>query len=234
MAEPKMTSILKSVLAMLLVVIAAFPCMAVTQTDKTGNKDKDIRKVLFIGDSMTGWMGERFNAYGEKNGFDVATIVWDGSTIKKWAASPKLKSLIAKNDPDVVFVCLGINEMFAQNPQKMVGASVDKILTAVGNRELVWVGPPSWPGKEIGEKFNTWLGEKLGDSRYFNSFGMKIQRQSKKNPHPSRPGMIYWTDSIARWIPGNTLLKFKSLDAPAPAAMKRGKVFIYKKMKETL
>ena len=35
-----------------------------------------IKNVLFIGDSMTGWMADRLNAYGEKNGFKVSSVVW--------------------------------------------------------------------------------------------------------------------------------------------------------------
>ena len=44
------------------------------QSPATQNKE-NIDKVLFIGDSMTGWMAERLNAYGQKNGFSVATII---------------------------------------------------------------------------------------------------------------------------------------------------------------
>ncbi len=61
-----------------------------TVVEEADSTDSIVKNVLIIGDSMTGWMAERLNAYGQINGFDVATIVWDGSTISKWADSPNL------------------------------------------------------------------------------------------------------------------------------------------------
>lgn len=194
-----------------------------------------VRKVLFIGDSMTGWMAERLNAYGVKNGFEVATYTWDGSTIKKWASSPKLKTIIDQQKPDAVFVCLGMNDMFQTNPQAALGANVQKIKNAVGDAKLLWIGPPSWPGKNLGEAFNKWMSQTLGN-RFYRSFDLNLPRQSKSNPHPTRDGIVKWMDEIVEWIPGHTDIKFPSLTKPGPAEkqMQRGKTFVYKRMKETL
>ncbi len=101
----------------------------------TEDKDSDayIKKVLFIGDSMTGWMAERLNAYGRANGFEVATVVWDGSTIRKWADSPRLSSLIRQQDPDAVFVSLGMNELLEKNPRTRLESSMTKLKKAFGD-----------------------------------------------------------------------------------------------------
>ena len=50
---------------------------------------RHVGKVLFIGDSMTGWLSERLEAYGAENGFEVTTVTWDGSTPQKWAKTGK-------------------------------------------------------------------------------------------------------------------------------------------------
>lgn len=194
-----------------------------------------VKKVLFIGDSMTGWMGERFGAYGDKNGFSVATYTWDGSTIKKWADTPRLKSIVEEQDPDVVFVCLGMNDMFQRNPEQAFGASLTQIKRAISDREMVWVGPPSWPGKNLGNQFNDWMNHKLG-RRFFNSSELTLPRQSKSNPHPTRAGIIQWVDEIVEWLGTNPNLSFPSLDKPEAneKQMSRGKVFVYKRMKEKL
>lgn len=196
--------------------------------------DKTISKVLFIGDSMTGWMAERLNAYGQKDGFSVATIIWDGSTIKKWANSAKLASIIKEQNPDVVFISLGLNELFERNPEASLGTSLAKIKSALGNTPYLWIGPPSWPGKSKGEKLNEWLEKNLGASHYFNSSNLDLQRQSKTNPHPSKVGICKWIDAVVDWIPDHTNLHFPSLAPPATNAMSRGKIFIYKRMKESL
>lgn len=116
-----------------------------------------IKKVLFIGDSQTGWMGERLTAYGAENGFEVATITWDGATPQKYAKSGKLPTLIATHKPDVVFINLGMNELLERNPQTSLGPSMTTIKRALGDIPFVWVGPLSWPGKGKGETLVTGL-----------------------------------------------------------------------------
>ncbi len=193
------------------------------------------KKILFIGDSMTGWLSERLNAYGEENGFDVSTIVWDGSTISKWGNSSKLESIIQNQDPDAVFISLGMNELFETRPEQKLKTPVAKIRTAIGNRPMLWVGPPSWPGHEDkGQILNDWLENELGASSYFRSTGLSLQRQSAKNPHPTREGMIQWIDSVVKWIPGHSNIDLPGINPPVGNKMSRGKSFVYKRMKETL
>lgn len=207
------------------------------QTKQIGGEKTDkrqVRKVLFIGDSFTGWMAERFNAYGELNDFDVATVVWDGSTISKWGNTPRLKEIVDEVNPDVVFVSLGMNELFELNPQQTLTAPVKKIIDSMGDTPYVWIGPPSWPGHDKGEELNSWLEKTLGPSHFYRSFDLELARQSKTNPHPSRQGIEKWMDLFVKWLPVNTDLNFRSLDMPAVGRMSRGKTFIYKRMKENL
>ena len=193
-----------------------------------------IKKVLFIGDSMTGWMAERFNAYADNNDFEVATVVWDGSTISKWANSPNLKNIIQEQAPDAIILSLGMNELFERNPEKQLTESVEKLKESFGDIPFLWIGPPSWPGHSEGETLNTWLEEQLGNKNFFRSFDLSIPRQSKSNPHPNREGIEEWIDKVAEWIPQNSNLHFKSMDAPEPGKFSRSKTFIYKRMKENL
>lgn len=193
-----------------------------------------IKKVLFLGDSMTGWMAERLNAYGEINDFEVATIVWDGSTIKKWGNSPKLQEIIADQEPDAIFISLGMNELFEPNPDKTLREAINNIKSSIGDTQFLWIGPPSWPGHDEGKKLNDWLESELGSKNYFRSSDLNLPRQSSSNPHPDRTGIEVWIDDVAEWIPSHTDLKFDSLNPPAKGAMSRGKTFIYKRMKEDL
>lgn len=193
-----------------------------------------IKKVLFIGDSMTGWMAERLNAYGEINGFEVATVVWDGSTISKWASSPALSKIISEQEPDAIIVSLGMNEMFEPRPETRFKKSVDTLVSSFGNLPFLWIGPPSWPGHSEGEVFNAWMQKELGQQKYFRSFDLDLSRQSKTNPHPSRAGIEEWVDEVVEWIPLNSELKFHSLSAPEKGKVSRGETFIYKRMKENL
>lgn len=209
------------------------PPTAAPQTHTT--KSEPVKKVLFIGDSMTGWMAERLNAYGQLHGFEVATVVWDGSTIQKWGATPKLAELVKKEKPDAVFVSLGMNELFERNPESRLGPSVDKILNSLGDTPYLWIGPPAWPGKPGGEKLNTWLSSRLGPGHFFDSSRLTLKRQSPSNPHPSRQGIEKWIDTVVEWLPASeSEITMSGYTTPASGKASRGKTYIYKKMKETL
>lgn len=203
--------------------------------DEPENADTTyIKKLLIIGDSMTGWMAERFNEYGKINDFEVSTVIWDGSTVSKWANSDNLEKIIERHNPDAVIVSLGMNELFIPNPATKLNEPVDKILHAIGDRPYLWIGPPLWKSIEKGENFNSWMLEKLGSDKYFRSDSLSIARQSKANPHPSRSGMETWVDTIASWIPEHSGLRFKSLERPESGKISRPADYTYKKMKEKL
>lgn len=205
------------------------------QHELTFEKKEPVKKILFIGDSMTGWLSEALNSYGRENGFEVSTIVWDGSTIAKWGNSSKLGKIIQEDDPDAVFISLGMNELFEANPSARLSAPLENIKKAVGSRALVWVGPPSWPGHNKGEILNNWLATELGENSFFRSFDLNLPRQGSNNPHPTREGMIKWVDELMKWAPEHSNVNFpEKISKPAKEKMSRGKSFIYKRMKESL
>ncbi len=193
-----------------------------------------VGKILFIGDSMTGWMAERLNAYGDQNGFEVATVVWDGSTLPKWGSSDKLRQLIAEQQPDAIMVSLGMNDMFETHPEARFGDDLNAILAAFGNTPYLWVGPPTWPGHQQGDIFNAWLEERLGKGNFYRSDALTLPRQSSSNPHPTRAGIEKWIDQVVEWIPENANFTLPGTSDPGNGKMTRGKTFIYKRMKEKL
>lgn len=200
------------------------------EAPKTHDEAKPLHKVLVIGDSMTGWMAERIDAYGKENGFETATVVWDGSTIKKWAANEnRLKQIIAKEKPDHIIVSLGMNEMFITKPATLE-AQIDKIIAEIGDIPYTWVGPPTWPGKGHGKIMTDWMQEKLGDN-FYNSFGLTLPRQSKSNPHPTRTGMCTWADHVMKHVEDSRHI---TLTTPATGKMSRPGSYTYKKMKDSL
>ena len=99
---------------------------------------------------------------------------------------------------------------------------------------MVWIGPPSWPGKPGGEALNTWLAKQMGEGGFFRSLDLKLSRQSATNPHPSRDGINKWMDAFVAWLPDHTNLQFPGLAKPTGQQAVRGKAFIYRKMKEAL
>lgn len=204
------------------------------QAETPNHERPTAKKVLVIGDSMTGWLAERLGAYGKQNGFEVATVVWDGSTIKKWGTSPRLHSIVNEQKPDAIFVSLGMNELFEPNPAARLQSSLDAIKGVAGDTPIIWVGPPSWPGHAKGETMNKWLAEQLGKGHFFRSFDLQLPRQSKSNPHPTRDGMIKWMDEVVKWVETEGAVALPGYAKPTGEQMSRGKTFIYKRMKEAL
>lgn len=201
------------------------------------NAEKPVaKKLFFFGDSMTGWMAERLQAYGEKNGFEVATLIWDGATIKKYGRdSEKLKRYIASANPDAVIVSLGMNELGVRNPESELGASFSKISNAVGNHPVIWVGPCSWPGKpQWGPTLDSWLKTKLGSGHYYSGLALNPPRQSKTNPHPTRQGIDSWMDGFVDWLEeGNGAISLPGYASPTKAFV-RPKNYTYRKMNASL
>ena len=183
---------------------------------------------------MTGWLSERLNAYGNENGFEVATVVWDGSSFKKWGSTKRLGGIIKEQSPDAIFVILGLNELFEANPEKNLRVPFDNIMAAIGDKPVLWVGPPSWPGQDKGAILNNWLEKELGEEHYFNSSGLKLPRQSATNPHPTKEGMMEWMDAVIDWIPAHAAVQLPGVKKPTGNQMARGDYFLYKRMKEQL
>lgn len=190
------------------------------------------KKIMFFGDSTTGWLAERLQAYGEKNGFEVATLIWDGATMKKYADNAaKLKNHIDAANPDAVFVSLGMNEMGAAKPAAQLGGYLEKIRQTIGDTPLIWIGPVSWPAHpKWGPTLDQWLASELGDQHYYSSLGLILPRQSKTNPHPTRAGANKWADSIVEWMKeGHSAIALPGYASPAKE-FARPKSYTYRKM----
>jgi len=211
-----------------LVVLLSLICLKVTAY--AAADAVEVKKVLFIGDSMTGWLAERLNAYGRENGFVVAAEIWDGSTIRKWGATPRLAKLMKDHKPDVVFVSLGMNELYETNPSRRLQPSFNKMMKAIGKTPVVWIGPLSWPGKKFSGALDKWLAGQLGTGHYYNSGGLKVPRQSSTNPHPTRNGASQWMDAVVTWLRTGGAVALPGYKLPSKKKMIRPKFFNYRRM----
>ena len=232
---------LKSIIYAFIATILLFPAgvsfAGTPDTLAVAAHDSDERPLashlLVIGDSMTGWLAEDLAAYGAANGFKVSTVVWDGSTIPKWGANAaKISSYIKQIDPDAVVICLGLNNVGERKPSSLT-SPVEKILKACGNLPVLWVGPPSWPGKNFGNGVDRWLNTELGEGRYFSTCNLTLTRQSKTNPHPSRAGMATLVKALMQWLPDNCVFRLPDYRDPG-SKTKRPSPYIYRKMKQPL
>lgn len=157
--------------------------------------DTTVHSVLIFGDSMTILVANRLAAYGEKNGYEVASVTWDGSSSISWSSCDTLENYIARYKPDFIFVTLGSNELFLKNFDKRK-PYVEKLVEKIGSIPFVWIGPPNWK-EDVG--FNAMMERTLPRGTYFDSNGLDLPR-GKDHIHPTPNGGVTWTDSIMRWM----------------------------------
>lgn len=161
----------------------------------TAEPDTTVKTVLIFGDSMTILVANRMAAYGEKNGYRVASVTWDGSSSVAWSSCDTLDNFISRYRPDFIMVTLGSNELFLKYFDKRK-PYVEKLVEKIGDIPFVWIGPPNW--KED-QGYNAMMESTLPPGTFFCSDGLDLPRGAD-HIHPTPAGGITWTDSIMRWM----------------------------------
>jgi lysophospholipase L1-like esterase len=152
------------------------------------------KTVLLVGDSMAEgvgpWLQKKVEAVGGRfiNGQErSSTIVW-------WQGSGHLRELIALHQPDVVFIALGSNEIFLQQPG-LRAPLIKQMVEVIGRRPGYWIGPPSW-------KPDTGLvhiiEENFQPGHFYNSNDLKVPR-ANDGKHPTAQGYQTWTELVWNW-----------------------------------
>lgn len=141
----------------------------------------------------------RMADYCLENGHRLFPAVWYGSTIEKWAyddPEDKLDQLIAQLQPTAVVAVLGSSELRAREVSSH-RPFVERIVHKVGDRRLLWIGPPNWR-EDTG--INALIAEVVGTDRFFASCHLALERRGD-GIHPSEGGGVEWVEAFARWVP---------------------------------
>lgn len=152
------------------------------------------KSVLLVGDSMAEGIGpylqQRVEAAGGRfiNGQErSSTIVW-------WQGSGKLRELLNLHHPDIVFIALGSNELFLEQPE-LRAPVIKEMVAELGKRPAFWIGPPSWkPDTGLVRVID----ENFQPDHFYNSNSLKVPRAAD-GKHPTAQGYQYWTELIWNW-----------------------------------
>ncbi|MDE7473025.1 MAG: SGNH/GDSL hydrolase family protein [Muribaculaceae bacterium] len=172
--------------------------------------DTTSKTILFFGDSMLEGLSPRLAAYCEENGHKLYTVIWYSSTTQVWGDCDTLSTFIRSYRPDYVVACLGANELFVRDIAKKREKPMQHILDQIGDRPLLWIGPPNWKD-DTG--INDFLADKLDEGVFFLSNGMSFDRK-KDGAHPTSASAALWMDSVVRWMPDHALYPIR-LDMPS-------------------
>lgn len=187
------------------------------------------QRILVVGDSMIYNLMPLLADYCLENGHYLHPAIWWGSTSMGWAASPKLDQLLIHHLPTFVIVVLGSSEIISKNIDPLATAAVRKLLARVGDRKLVWIGPPNWR-EDTG--INATLERELGKGRFFRSAELVLDRE-KDGIHPTPAGGRVWAEHFIRWLANESdapiLLRAPTQVAKVPGATCYGAAWESKK-----
>ena len=184
--------------------------------------DTSSQTILFIGDSMLDGLSPRLAAYAKRSGHSLYSVIWYSSNTEQWGKSHRLTEYICKLHPSYIFICLGANELFVKDIKEKRTGYVKSILNEIDTIPFVWIGPPNWK-EDTG--INDMLKENLPQGTFFVSNGMKFDRR-KDGAHPTAESACMWMDSVARWMPNNSIHPIR-LTLPDVKTARPNRVFVH-------
>ena len=180
--------------------------------------DESPQRILMLGDSMLDGLLPRLADYAQENGHSLNAVIWYGSRTIDWARGNRLSDALRDYRPTFVFIAVGSSELSTRDIEKRVPA-VQRILKTVGDRKLVWVGPPNW---RTDTGIGALLERELGEKRYFRSLDLSFERK-RDGIHPTLASSQKWMDAIALFTMTKSSQKIRLLPpqktgAPRPNA----------------
>jgi hypothetical protein len=148
------------------------------------------QRVLHVGDSTVGGYGGLAKALKTRFAAENTRYVSDtivSLAIRTLAHGKTLKADIARNDPDLVLLTVGTNDVFLPSPEQMAG-DVRAIVAAVGSRDCYWIGPPTWK-QDTG--IVAVIRANAGHCRFFDSSLLPLAR-ARDGVHPTDRGGEDW------------------------------------------
>jgi lysophospholipase L1-like esterase len=170
----------------------------------SGPRVKRGLRVLLVGDSLAVGTAPHYAALAKEAGVDFKSLAIVGTRIDQWAASADLAKAIQDFNPGLVLVSLGTNDSFMKG-DVIAGqrAKLEKLLTVLGDRDIVWIGPPTLPNPPTPGMI-TMIQDSAGSPlaphyHYFHSERLSIPR-GPDNIHPTVRGYAGWAGAVWHWL----------------------------------
>ena len=176
---------------------AAAPAASAPSAEGTAFEGHRAARVLHVGDSMAPLVGfylrRAFLDAGRR--YRLETV--DSSRMTDWLKDQKLAELVQTNDPDLVLLSLGSNELFTPNPEGRAQV-VAQVAAAVGGRPCLWIGPPAWARADA---MLAVMERHSRPCRWFESRGLTLTRMADGR-HPDWKGGWVWANAVWRTLGG--------------------------------
>lgn len=155
------------------------------------------RRVLHFGDSMVPLVGNYLKPAVEKAGGRYTSISTASARTVSWADDERLPDAIEQQDPELVLVSLGSNELYVSELDAPKQA-IRRIVAQIGDRACLWIGPPAWNKRR---QFLNMLAQTVAPCRYFDSTKLKFKRQ-QDGRHPTFGSSHRWASEVWKQLGG--------------------------------
>jgi hypothetical protein len=152
------------------------------------------KRVLLVGDSMAEGLRPSLQQRVEAAGGRFIGEAWQSSTIIGWEGSGRLREMLERYQPDIVFISLGSNELQARRPEGRAPL-IRRMVAEIGGRPAYWIGPPSW---KTDRGLLRVIEENFQAGHFYNASDLQVPRQ-RDGKHPTLEGFSQWTELIWSW-----------------------------------
>jgi acyl-CoA thioesterase-1 len=132
-------------------------------------------------------LGPYFEAMGSKYVQDATT----NAAIASFDKGEHFEKMLAQNNPDLVLITLGANDVFLPAPQR-VAKNVASIAKKTAGRKCFWISPPLW-------KKDTGIMDVIRDNCapciFYDSSGLTLERRAD-GIHPDDKGGQQWAKAF--------------------------------------
>jgi lysophospholipase L1-like esterase len=166
----------------------------------SGPRIKKGLRVLLIGDSLAVGTAPHYGALAKEAGVNFRSLAIVGTRIDQWANSADLAKAIQEFNPQLVLISLGTNDAFMRGDViAKQHAALDKLIALLGDRDIVWIGPPTLPNPPT-PGMVTMIQEAAGSTlapryHYFHSERLSIPR-GPDGIHPTVRGYAGWAGAV--------------------------------------
>ncbi|MEO7111160.1 MAG: SGNH/GDSL hydrolase family protein [Polyangiaceae bacterium] len=150
--------------------------------------------VLHTGDSMVGFyagfekgLGPYFEAIGSKYVQDATT----SAAIASFDKGEHFGKMLAQQNPDLVLITLGANDVFLPAPQR-IAKNVASIAKKTAGRKCFWISPPLWK-KDTGVV--DVIRENCAPCIFYDSSSLTLERRAD-GIHPDDKGGQQWAKAF--------------------------------------
>lgn len=132
-------------------------------------------------------LAPHFEALGARFVQDAVT----SASLVSFDRSDHLQKMLEKNDPDLVIITLGANDVFVPSPSRLA-KNVQSIVKKLDGRRCFWMGPPLWK-KDTGVV--DVIRQNCAPCVFYDSSNLRLGRLAD-GIHPNEKGAHDWAEAF--------------------------------------